>query len=73
MVRSGVSLGLYNQFLRSYQLKRSELDSPFIFVDPEGGEIRLLTNLVSTDDQSARILAFSAHSGGEIEVLTTDN
>jgi hypothetical protein len=72
MFSSGLTKGLYNSFLRSYQLNRSELDStPFIYVDLDTFEVKYLTNLMSTTEIGADIYAVSIASGGNVEVLST--
>ena len=74
MFSTGLTKGIYDSFLRSHQLKRSELDqAPFIYVDPDGGEVRFLTNLMSTRDAEGEILAVSVHSAGNVEVLSTES
>ncbi len=74
MFSSGLTKGLYNSFLRSYQLDRSELEStPFIYVDTDSGEVRLLTNLMRTSEVGSEIYAVSIASGGKVEVLSTEN
>jgi len=74
MFRSGLTKGIYDSFLRSYHLNKSELDSvPFLFVDPKNGNVRLLTSLVGSQEYGAEVFAFSAASDGDVEVLSTEN
>jgi hypothetical protein len=74
MFKSGLTKGIYESFLRSYQLDRSLLDlTPFIYVDLEGGDVKYLTNLMSTNANAGEILAVSVLSGGRLEVLSTEN
>ncbi len=74
MFRSGLTKGIYESFLRSYQLNRSELESsPFIYVDLDTNEVKLLTSLMSSKEAGAEIYAVSIASGGTVEVLSTGN
>lgn len=74
MFRSGLTKGIYESFLRSYQLDRSELESsPFIYVDLDTNEVKFLTSLMSTKEAGAEIYAVSIASGGNVEVLSTGN
>lgn len=74
MFRSGLTKGIYDSFLRSYHLNKSELDSvPFLFVDPRNGNVRLLTSLVGSNEYGAEVLAFSVANDGDLEVLSTEN
>jgi hypothetical protein len=74
MFRTGMTKGIYESFLRSYHLNKSELQSsPFIFVDPATGQMKLLTNLMSSKEHGAEIFAVSIASGGDVEVLSTEN
>ena len=74
MFKSGLTKGIYESFLRSYQLDRSELiNAPFIYVDPDSGEVRYLTNLMSTSEVDGEILALSVAGAGNVEVLSTEN
>jgi hypothetical protein len=73
MFSSGLTKGIYNSFLRSYQLDRSELEfTPFIYVDPDSGEVKLLTNLMRSSEVGSEIYAVSIASGGKVEVLSTE-
>ncbi|AUN96616.1 hypothetical protein DOM21_18730 [Bacteriovorax stolpii] len=73
MFRSGLTKGIYENFLRSHNLNRSELEtSPFIFVDPASGHMKLLTNLMSSNEYDREIFAVAvAEGGGDVEVLST--
>ena len=74
MFRSGLTKGIYDSFLRSYHLNKSELDSvPFLFVDPASGNVRLLTSLMSSKEHGAEVYALSIANGGDVEVLSTEN
>ncbi len=74
MFSSGLTKGLYKSFLKSYQLDRSELEAtPFIYVDHDSGEVKLLTNLMRTSEIGSEIFAVSVASGGAVEVLSTEN
>jgi hypothetical protein len=74
MFKSGLTKGIYQSFLRDYQLDRSELtNAPFIYADPESGEVKYLTNLMSTSEVSGEILALSIAGAGDVEVLSTEN
>ena len=74
MFRSGLTKAIYESFLSSYQLNRSELEStPFIYVDQDSGEIKFLTSLMSSKEAGAEIFAVSIASGGNVEVLSTES
>ena len=73
MFKSGLTKGIYESFLRSYQLDRALIDlTPFIYVDLDCGEIKLLSNLMSTNQNTGEILALAIHSEGDLEVLSTE-
>lgn len=73
MFATGLTKGIYDSFLRELQLKRSEIEqAPFIYVDPETGTMRYVTNLMSTSDTEAEILAVSVGTEGSVEVLSTE-
>lgn len=73
MFATGLTKGIYDSFLRELQLKRSEIEqAPFIYVDPETGAMRYLTNLMSTGDTESEILAVSVGTEGAVEVLSTE-
>ena len=74
MFRSGLTKAIYKSFLNSYQLNRSELEiTPFIYVDLDSGEVKFLTSLMSTKEVGSEIYAVSIASGGNVEVLSTEN
>ena len=74
MFKSGLTKGIYESFLRDYQLDWSELtNAPFFYVDPDCGEVKYLTNLMSTGDSDGEILALSVAGAGNVEVLSTEN
>lgn len=74
MFRSGLTKAIYKSFLSSYQLNRSELKIfPFIYVDLDSGEVKFLTSLMSTKEVGSEIYAVSIASGGNVEVLSTEN
>jgi hypothetical protein len=74
MFRSGLTKGIYENFLRTHNLNKSELEaSPFIFVDPSTGQMKLLTNLMSSNEFGSEIFAVSIANGGDVEVLSTEN
>ncbi len=74
MFKSGLTKGIYESFLRDYQLDRSELlNTPFFYVDPDSGNVLYLTNLMSTGDNDGEILALSVAGAGNVEVLSTEN
>jgi len=74
MFKSGLTKGIYDSFLRSHQLDRSELTlTPFIYVDLDTGEVKYLTNLMSTSEIDGEILALSVAGAGNVEVLSTEN
>ncbi len=64
---------MYNDFLTSFQLKKSEIKvTPFAYVDSDLQEIRIVTNLM-TDDATEEITAVSIAKTGDIELLTTED
>jgi hypothetical protein len=74
MFRTGLTKGIYESFLRSHRLNRSELEeAPFIFVDPQTGSIKLLANLMSSDEFNQEISAMSINLVGDLDVLSTEN
>ncbi len=74
MFRTGMTKGIFESFLRSYHLNKSELQmSPFIFVDPATGHMKLLTNLMSSKELGAEIFAVSIATEGDVEVLSTES
>ncbi len=75
MFSTGLTKGIYDSFLRELQLKRSELkeQTPFIYVDLENKDVRLLTNLMSTTENESEILAVSVGTEGLVEVLSTES
>jgi hypothetical protein len=74
MFRSGLTKGIYESFLRSYQLDRSEhQSSPFVYVDPGSFEIKFLTSLMSSKEAGAEIFAVSIATSGDVEVLSTES
>lgn len=74
MFMSGLTKGIFESFLRSYQLNRAELkNTPFIYADPETGEVRFISNLMSTCEGTGEILAFAIAPKGNVEVLSTEN
>jgi hypothetical protein len=74
MFRTGLTKGIYESFLRTHNLNRSELEAaPFIFVDPSTGQMKFLTNLLSSKDLGNEIFAVSIANTGDVEVLSTEN
>jgi hypothetical protein len=74
MFRTGMTKGIYENFLRSFQLNRSELETmPFIYVDPETSNVKLLTSIMSTNQVGFEIVAHSMLSEGSLVLLSTDN
>ena len=75
MFKSGLTKGIFENFLRTYNLNRSELEaSPFIYVEPSTGHMKLLTSLMSSaNDFGSEIFAVSIANGGDVEVLSTEN
>lgn len=74
MFRTGLTKGIYESFLRTYNLNRTELEAaPFIFVDPSTGTMKLLTNLMSSNELGSEIFAVSIANGGGVEVLSTES
>lgn len=74
MFRTGMTKGIYESFLRTHGLNRTELEAPpFIFVDPSNGTMKLLTNLMSSNEFEREIFAVSIANTGGVEVLSTEN
>lgn len=74
MFRSGLTKEIYENFLRSYQLNRSELDYlPFVYVNLQSLEIKFLTSLTSSNEIGSDIYAVSIEPGGKLELLSTGN
>lgn len=74
MFRTGMTKGIYESFLRTHGLNRTELEAaPFIFVDPTTGTMKLLTNLMSSNEFEREIFAVSIANCGGVEVLSTEN
>ncbi len=74
MFRTGMTKGIYESFLRTHGLNRTELEAtPFIFVDPSTGTMKLLTNLMSSNELEREIFAVSIANSGGVEVLSTEN
>ena len=74
MFRTGLTKGIYENFLRTHNLNRSEHETaPFIFVDPTTGQMKLLTNLMSSKEYGSEIFAVSIANCGDVEVLSTEN
>lgn len=73
LFRSGLTRELYKSFLNSYQLNRSEFKSPpFVYVDPQVGSVKFLTNLMRSEGTGDEISAVSMASCGNLEVLSTE-
>lgn len=74
MFRTGMTKEIYENFLRMHGLNRTELDTPpFLFVDPSTGTMKLLTNLMSSNELEREIFAVSIANSGSVEVLSTEN
>lgn len=74
MFRTGMTKGIYDSFLRTHGLNRTELEAaPFIFVDPSTGTMKLLTNLMSSNEHGKEIFALSIANAGNVELLSTEN
>lgn len=74
MFSTGLTKGIYEDFLRSYQLNRSVLKStPFVYVDPSNGDCKMLTNLMSSNEIGSEIFAVAlSNEGCGVEVLSTE-
>ena len=71
LFKSGITANLYKEFLKDFQLTKKEMDSyPFVYVDLETSEIKLLTKLLESNDDE--LLAMSIASAGNIEILGTN-
>lgn len=74
MFSTGMTKGIYDSFLRAHSLNRTELEAaPFIFVDPTTGTMKLLSNLMSSNEHGREIFALSIANDGDVEVLSTEN
>ena len=63
---------LYNEFLDSFQLKRKEVaNTPFVYVDSETSEIKLITKLMESNDDED-LVAMAIATAGNIEILGTE-
>lgn len=70
MFKSGLTHQLYSEFLDHFELTNSKVhSSPFVFVDPVYGDIRLVTSMSSNSEGD--IVASSVASHGELEILST--
>ncbi|WP_372651964.1 hypothetical protein [Halobacteriovorax sp.] len=70
MFRSGLTHQIYCEFLDLFELTNSKVhSSPFVYVDPENGEIRLVTGMSSNSDGD--IITNSVASHGELETFST--
>ena len=70
MFKSNLTHKLYSDFLDLFELTNSKIhSSPFVFVDPQFGEIRLVTSM--TSNAVGDIVANSVASHGELEILST--
>tara|TARA_R110002072_G_scaffold288917_1_gene455526 strand:+ start:208634 stop:208858 length:225 start_codon:yes stop_codon:yes gene_type:complete len=64
---------LFDQFLSSNQLNRSEMQSaPYVYVDGESGEIKYLANLLRSHGPECEIMAVSIAKEGDLEFLSTE-
>lgn len=74
LFKSGITKEIFEEFFRHNQLNRSQMKSPpFAFVDPETGEIKLLSNLMMIEDGSHDWHAFSVECDGGLGILTTES
>ncbi len=70
MFKSNLTHKLYADFLDHFELTNSKIhSSPFVFVDPLYGEIRLVTSM--TSNSVGDVIANSVASHGELEILST--
>lgn len=73
MFRSGMTKGIYKNFLRGYRLNRAEISlSTYVYADVVSGEVRLITNLYQTKESDSEIYAVSIESQGTLELLSTE-
>ena len=74
MFRTGMTKEIFHNFLRTHGLNRTELGAaPFLYVDPSNGTMKLLTNLMSSNELKREIFAVSIANCGDLEVLSTEN
>ena len=74
LFKSGLTRELYKEFIGNFQLNRSELKSPpFVYVDLDLKEVRLLTSLMKSSDDSDEVYAVSIGGEGAVEVLSTES
>jgi hypothetical protein len=71
LFKTGLTRNLYDDLLNSLDLKRTEFkSSPFVYVEPTSGDVRLLTNLLSSAGCDDDMLAVSMEDAGMLEVLS---
>lgn len=73
MFYSGLTKNMFQNFLKESQLERTHSkSSPFVYVDSEYSEIRLLTNILNGSKKGSDIFAVSIACEGDIEFLSTE-
>lgn len=74
MFASGLTRGIYSNFLREYRLSKSSLsNSPYVYVDLQTSNVKLLTNIIDKNtDEAPGFFALAVDNDGDIEVLTTE-
>lgn len=74
LFKTGLTRNLYDEMLESLELKRTEFkSSPYVYVEPSNGEVRLLTNMLSSADGEEDMMVVSMEGEGMIEVLSTES
>lgn len=74
MFSTGLTKEIYESFLRSHRLNRSDLNgSPFIYVDPQTGSIKLLASLLSSNEFNREVSAMLVNLVGDLDVHLIDN
>ncbi len=73
MFSSGLTQGIFDNFLREFELNRTELiDTPFLYVDRAFPEYRLLTSITQSKNNDHELYAYSICSEGHVEILSTE-
>lgn len=73
MFRSGMTKGIYKQFLKTHHLNRTELElSTYVYADLSSGSVKFVTHLYQGIDQEKEVYAVSIESDGLVELLSTE-
>ncbi len=74
LFKTGITKGLFHNFLNSLELNKTISNSnPTYYVDPESGDIKLLTNLIEFGGINCKELhVCSIDENGEISIYSTE-